>query len=74
MVLQDPRVIELGVDLCPGEQQLIYCLPKEGIDWKVELNLKEWSDEFCPPLLPRVPMAWSSNITGDRTKGTQDRP
>jgi hypothetical protein len=29
---------ELGVDLCPGEQQLIYCLPKEGLDWKVELN------------------------------------
>jgi hypothetical protein len=25
---------ELGVDLCPGEQQLIYCLPKEGLDWK----------------------------------------
>jgi hypothetical protein len=23
---------ELGVDLCPGEQQLIYCLPKRGLD------------------------------------------
>lgn len=30
--------------------------------------------EFCPPLLPRVPMAWGSSITGDRTKGTQDLP
>jgi hypothetical protein len=32
--LQEPRVNELGVDLCPGEQKLIYCLPKEGLDWK----------------------------------------
>jgi hypothetical protein len=23
---------ELGVDLCPEEQKLIYCLPKEGLD------------------------------------------
>jgi hypothetical protein len=30
--------------------------------------------EFCPPLLPRVPMAWGSSFTGDRTKGTQDLP
>jgi hypothetical protein len=34
MVLQEPREIELGVDLCPGELQLIYCLSKEGLDWK----------------------------------------
>jgi hypothetical protein len=30
--------------------------------------------EFCPLLLPRIPVAWGSSITGDRTKGTQDLP
>jgi hypothetical protein len=41
MVLQEPRERdELGVDLCPEKQQLIYCLPKEGLDWKVELEIE----------------------------------
>jgi hypothetical protein len=29
---------------------------------------------FALHYLPRVPMVWSSSITGDRTKGTQDLP
>ena len=37
-------------------------------------ELKEWSESLALHYLPRVPMGWSSSITGDRTKGTQDLP
>jgi hypothetical protein len=64
----------LGVDQCPGKQEVDLCLPREGTRLEVELKLKEWSKCLCLHILPRVPRGWSSSITGDSTKDALSFP
>jgi hypothetical protein len=64
----------LGVDQCPGKQEVDLCLPRGGIRQKSRAEWKEWSECLGLHILPRVPMGWSSSITGDSTKDALNFP
>jgi hypothetical protein len=74
LVLQEPRRIVLGVDQCPEKQEVDLCLPRGGIRPEVELNGRSGVSVWASTILPRVPMGWSSSITGDSTKDALNFP
>jgi hypothetical protein len=56
------------------KQEVDLCLPSGGIRQKSRAEWKEWSECLGLHILPRVPMGWSSSITGDSTKDALNFP